>query len=125
MAVEALITEATGDPLGRSKADQGRRPVIEGTQRCPPLLEIPIVHAHPRLGLSAHPVSSGSPGLRRAGAVLAELHDEWIAFPRRYLSDESMDAIYTDTPAIPPRARLRRLAAADGNLLIETPSGAQ
>ncbi len=30
-------------------------------------------------------------------AVLAELHDEWIAFPRRYLSNESMDTLCTDT----------------------------
>ncbi|MFF0107992.1 hypothetical protein ACFYP8_23600 [Streptomyces hirsutus] len=37
-----------------------------------------------------------------ATAVLAELHDEWIAFPRRYLSNESMDALYTDTPTVLP-----------------------
>jgi transposase-like protein len=34
--------------------------------------------------------------LRLATAVLAEFHDEWIAFPRRYLSNESMDALYPD-----------------------------
>ncbi|MER7779642.1 IS256 family transposase [Streptomyces sp. NPDC096191] len=40
--------------------------------------------------------------LRPATAVLAELHDEWIAFPRRCLSEESMDGIYTDdTTALP------------------------
>ncbi len=33
---------------------------------------------------------------RLATAVLAELHDEWIAFPRRYLSTESMDSLYPD-----------------------------
>jgi putative transposase len=33
---------------------------------------------------------------RLATAVLAELHDEWIAFPRRYLSIESMDSLYPD-----------------------------
>ncbi|GLW51978.1 hypothetical protein Stsp02_76380 [Streptomyces sp. NBRC 14336] len=40
--------------------------------------------------------------LRLATAVLAELHDEWIAFPRRYLSNESMDALYPDTPTVLP-----------------------
>ncbi|MFD3870112.1 transposase, partial [Streptomyces sp. NPDC058623] len=34
---------------------------------------------------------------RLATAVLTELHDEWIAFPRRYLSIESMDSLYPDT----------------------------
>ncbi|MEU4955827.1 IS256 family transposase [Streptomyces lavendulae] len=34
---------------------------------------------------------------RLATAVLVELHDEWIAFPRRYLSVESMDSLYPDT----------------------------
>jgi putative transposase len=39
---------------------------------------------------------------RLATAVLAELHDEWIAFPRRYLSIESMDSLYPDTtPHLP------------------------
>jgi putative transposase len=33
---------------------------------------------------------------RLATAVLVELHDEWIAFPRRYLSIESMDSLYPD-----------------------------
>lgn len=40
--------------------------------------------------------------LRLATAVLAELHDEWIALPRRYLSNESMDALYTDDPTALP-----------------------
>jgi putative transposase len=34
--------------------------------------------------------------------VLAELHDEWVAFPRRYLSNESMDALYPDAPTVLP-----------------------
>ncbi|MFB8775368.1 transposase, partial [Streptomyces broussonetiae] len=44
---------------------------------------------------------------RLVTAVLSEMHDEWIAFPRRYLSEGSMTAIYaaehTDrtTPALP------------------------
>jgi hypothetical protein len=42
--------------------------------------------------------------LRLATAVLAELHDEWIAFPRRYLSNESMDALYTDDTIVLPAA---------------------
>lgn len=42
--------------------------------------------------------------LRLATAVLAELHDEWIAFPRRYLSNESMDALCTDGPTVLPAA---------------------
>lgn len=37
---------------------------------------------------------------RLATAVLAELHDEWIAFPRRYLSIESMDSLYPDTTTL-------------------------
>ena len=40
--------------------------------------------------------------LRLATAVLAELHDEWIAFPRRYLSNESMDALYPDDTIVLP-----------------------
>ena len=41
--------------------------------------------------------------LRLATAALAELHDEWIAFPRRCLSEESMAAVYTttDTTTLP------------------------
>lgn len=41
--------------------------------------------------------------LRLATAVLAEMHDEWIAFPRRYLSEESMATLYAtaDTEALP------------------------
>lgn len=31
---------------------------------------------------------------RLVTAVLSEMHDEWIAFPRRYLSEGSMTAIY-------------------------------
>lgn len=32
--------------------------------------------------------------LRLVTAVLFELHDEWIAFPRRYLPEGSMDQLY-------------------------------
>ena len=32
---------------------------------------------------------------RLTTAVLVEMHDEWIAFPRRYLPEGSMDTIYT------------------------------
>jgi putative transposase len=34
---------------------------------------------------------------RLTTAVLVELHDEWIAFPRRYLPEGSMDTIYPQT----------------------------
>ncbi|GAA4998446.1 IS256-like element IS1553 family transposase [Yinghuangia aomiensis] len=37
---------------------------------------------------------------RLTTAVLAELHDEWIAFPRRYLSSDSMNSLYPDTAAL-------------------------
>ena len=40
---------------------------------------------------------------RLATAVLVEMHDEWIAFPRRYLSNESMDRVYPDSPTLLPR----------------------
>ncbi len=45
---------------------------------------------------------------RLTTAVLVEMHDEWIAFPRRYLPKGSMDKIYpqnTDQlgPATPPQ----------------------
>ncbi|MFJ6121588.1 IS256 family transposase [Streptomyces sp. NPDC092129] len=44
---------------------------------------------------------------RLTTAVLIELHDEWIAFPRRYLPEGSMDKIYTNNdqigPATPPQ----------------------
>jgi putative transposase len=44
--------------------------------------------------------------LRLVTAVLFEMHDEWIAFPRRYLPEGSMDQIYPaerpeSTPALP------------------------
>ncbi|MFD9053379.1 IS256 family transposase [Streptomyces zaomyceticus] len=39
---------------------------------------------------------------RLATAVLVELHDEWIAFPRRYLSIESMDSLYPDNSTCLP-----------------------
>lgn len=37
---------------------------------------------------------------RLATAVLAELHDEWIVFPRRYLPSDSMSSLYPDTAAL-------------------------
>jgi len=41
-------------------------------------------------------VSSPTPAalLRLAGAVLGEIHDEWQAGDRRYLSEASMDMLY-------------------------------
>lgn len=44
---------------------------------------------------------------RLAAAALAELHDEWQAFDRRYLSEGSMAALFTanpteDDPQLPP-----------------------
>ena len=43
--------------------------------------------------------------LRLVTAVLFEMHDEWIAFPRRYLPEGSMDELYRElpesTPALP------------------------
>jgi putative transposase len=38
---------------------------------------------------------------RLTTAVRIEMHDEWIAFPRRYLPEGSMDKIYPneDQPA--------------------------
>lgn len=51
-----------------------------------------VVQVFPNTGAVARP----------ATAVLAELHDEWIAFPRRYLSTESMGSLYPDdTQALP------------------------
>lgn len=41
--------------------------------------------------------------LRLVTAVLFELHDEWIAFPRRYLPEGTMDAIYSSSQ---PQAQL-------------------
>jgi putative transposase len=41
--------------------------------------------------------------LRLVTAVLFELHDEWIAFPRRYLPEGTMDTIYS---ASEPQAQL-------------------
>ncbi len=39
--------------------------------------------------------------LRLVTAVLFELHDEWIAFPRRYLPEGSMDQIYPTSRELP------------------------
>jgi putative transposase len=36
--------------------------------------------------------------LRLVTAVLFEMHDEWIAFPRRYLPEGSMDKLYPSEP---------------------------
>jgi putative transposase len=33
---------------------------------------------------------------RLATAVLMEMHDEWVAFPRRYLPNDSMGSLYSD-----------------------------
>ncbi|MFE0381730.1 hypothetical protein ACFW1M_40655 [Streptomyces inhibens] len=38
----------------------------------------------------------------RLTAVLFEMHDEWIAFPRRYLSEGSMDELYPELPESAP-----------------------
>ena len=35
---------------------------------------------------------------RLVTAVLFELHDEWIAFPRRYLPEGSMAKLYPELP---------------------------
>ncbi|MDH6145749.1 transposase-like protein [Kitasatospora sp. GP30] len=43
--------------------------------------------------------------LRLVTAVLFEMHDEWIAFPRRYLPEASMEKIYPNEPGrneLPP-----------------------
>jgi putative transposase len=40
--------------------------------------------------------------LRLVTAVLFEMHDEWIAFPRRYLPEGSMDEIYRELPRSAP-----------------------
>jgi hypothetical protein len=68
----------------------------------------PAGAAEPGKSNAAPTSSRSSPNpvavLRLATAVLAELHDEWIAFPRRYLSNESMDMLYTDTPTVLPAA---------------------
>ncbi|WP_432021127.1 transposase, partial [Streptomyces sp. 1222.5] len=37
---------------------------------------------------------------RLTTAVLIEMHDEWIAFPRRYLPEDSMDTIYPNEDQI-------------------------
>ena len=34
--------------------------------------------------------------IRLVGAVLADMHDEWQAGDRRYLSEASMDMLYPD-----------------------------
>ncbi|MFB8778055.1 IS256 family transposase [Streptomyces broussonetiae] len=40
--------------------------------------------------------------LRLVSAVLFELHDEWIAFPRRYLPEGSMEELYPELPESAP-----------------------
>jgi len=40
--------------------------------------------------------------LRLVTAVLFEMHDEWIAFPRRYLPEGSMDELYPELPESAP-----------------------
>jgi hypothetical protein len=40
--------------------------------------------------------------LRMVTAVLFEMHDEWIAFPRRYLPEGSMDELYRELPESAP-----------------------
>jgi hypothetical protein len=66
MATEALIAEASGDSLGCCKAHQGCRQLIEGTERCAPLLKVPVIHTHPWLVRDilpavAHPTGLGVP----------------------------------------------------------------
>ncbi|MEU0840986.1 hypothetical protein ABZ370_16140 [Streptomyces sp. NPDC005962] len=34
--------------------------------------------------------------------MLFEMHDEWIAFPRRYLPEGSMDELYPELPESAP-----------------------
>ncbi|WP_459171085.1 transposase [Streptomyces pluripotens] len=40
--------------------------------------------------------------LRLVTAVLCETHDEWVAFPRRYLPEGSMDELYRELPESAP-----------------------
>ena len=45
------------------------------------------------------------PALERlTTAVLCEMHDEWIAFPRRYLPQGSMDNSTPSSPKAPPHS---------------------
>jgi hypothetical protein len=44
--------------------------------------------------------------IRRAGAVLADTHDEWQTHDRRYLSEASMAILYP-TPTMEPTPRSR------------------
>uniref|UniRef100_UPI00384F4F53 hypothetical protein n=1 Tax=Streptomyces tendae TaxID=1932 RepID=UPI00384F4F53 len=72
--------------------------VCLGAVRVAPLGELVLAFPNP-------------PAVRRlATAGLAELHDEWIAFPRRYVSNESMNALYTRHPDR-PADRIQRLIA--------------
>ncbi|NEA64504.1 hypothetical protein [Streptomyces sp. SID12488] len=51
-------------------------------------------------GISGRECAVVCPGL--VTAVLFEMHDEWIAFPRRYLPEGSMGEIYRELPEIAP-----------------------
>ncbi len=45
--------------------------------------------------------------VRLVTAVLFEMHDEWIAFPRRYLPEGSMGEIYRKSAPALPNTRTR------------------
>lgn len=59
----------------------------------------------PAADRTSHCAAGASDALiRLVTAVLFEMHDEWIAFPRRYLPEASMGEIYRvpeSAPALP------------------------
>jgi hypothetical protein len=72
--------------------------------------------------------------LRLVTAVLFEMHDEWIVFPRRYLPEGSMDTLYpNELPEQRPRTtqhhqrahRIDRLHQIKGHLVAILPVGDQ